>query len=145
MPITFEGTITSVFKDKKPQNRRKNQVFSYFFLLDDGRIWIRIQVRTKIMTNLDLLGSKMIRTHSQVRQPIALKSAVNRIFLPCFNMRFPSTNLKSSEKNKKKQRKLGIHLQLQINSDKRQDNIEDLFWLLSVSQLITCFRDKFLL
>ncbi len=46
--LLFEGTFLSFFTAtviKKSQNSR-NQGFSYFFLLDDGRIRIRIRIRT---------------------------------------------------------------------------------------------------
>ncbi len=42
---TFEGTFTSFFKDKKSKKKSqnsRNQGMSYYFLLDVGRIWIRI-------------------------------------------------------------------------------------------------------
>jgi len=44
---TFEGTFTSVFKDKKSQNIRYQGFMLLIFLLDDRmiQIWIRSRIR----------------------------------------------------------------------------------------------------
>jgi hypothetical protein len=46
--LLFEGTFTSFFTDKKSQQRHKTVEIKVFllFLLDDGRIRIRIRIRT---------------------------------------------------------------------------------------------------
>jgi len=45
--ITFDGTFTSFFKDKKSERSHKRAGIKVFllFLLDDKRIWIQIQSR----------------------------------------------------------------------------------------------------
>jgi hypothetical protein len=62
LPVTFETTFTSFFKDQKSKKSQTVEIKVFLlFLLDDRKI--RIQIQIQIRTNNDIPGSGRSKTY----------------------------------------------------------------------------------